>query len=389
MNRALVVQSFFPELAVQGVSDCEDVTFMQAACSQILSGDTGRQMTPMNAGEGGTTLRFLLSRMSRIAGDHFIHCHHRLLERPHEHLIKALSQMGVRVIKDLRGFRIESNGWALPSKVVVDGGTSSQYASSLLLSAWGLSVPLVLDLGDRQASRGYLDMTIKVLKHLGMEIQDTGKVITVPASQTLGKTDYSVEPDMSSIFAIACFAGLCGDLEILNFPNPSMQPDVQFLEIFKDLGIPWSLESETLKVGKAQSVSGGKWSLENTPDIFPVFAVLLTQASCPSTLTGLRTLAHKESDRIQSLLRVLKLMGASCEYSPANDQFWIGGRCRPTAAKPIAVDPAADHRVAMAITLAQQLGFPLELQNPGVVRKSFPHFFEIVGGPHSVGSELS
>ena len=67
-------------------------------------------------------------------------------------------------------------------------------------------------------------------------------------------------------------------------------------------------------------------------------------------------------------------------WEDEGDQFLIFGQGR--ILKPVApstFDPDQDHRMVMAATLAQHLGFPIDVLHPSLVKKSFPNFFEIVG----------
>lgn len=132
VNRALIVQSYFPNLKLEIDSQSEDVLHLQAALAKI-SGRTERYTNAdLFCGDGGTTLRFLALRVSRIPGDYVLTGTDRLFARPQAELISLLKQLGVQAQLLSNSVRIQSKGWSqLGKDVVVSQSESSQFLSAL------------------------------------------------------------------------------------------------------------------------------------------------------------------------------------------------------------------------------------------------------------------
>lgn len=378
LNRALVVQSFFAELRIRGGSKCEDVVFLQKALCQF--DQTVSQH--FQCGAGGTSLRFLMARLSRVPGEYDLFADTRLMARPHQGLIKALKQLGVQITRPEEDcLRITSDGWSLPQgPLSVTDPTSSQSLSALLLSAWNLEKDLFLQYDpENQASMGYLQMTLDFLKDIGMELELSAGSIRIHAGQKIQKTQINIEPDMSSAFAMAACALSNGELEIHHFPRQSRQPDFIFVELLKSMGanILYDAQEKILKVQDSPVLHGIEFNLKNTPDLFPVLAVLLSRAQGVSYLSGLETLAYKESNRLENTRDLLQSLGYECLYQ--NKKLRIEGRPDHVPSVFLEFDPDQDHRMAMAAALAQRQGADLKISNPQVLNKSFPEFWEILG----------
>ena len=377
LNRALIVQSFFPELKIGGESQCEDVIHLRKALWQ-LSYEGSQQF---HCGAGGTSLRFLMARLSRVPGKYELYGDQRLMSRPHHGLIKALKQLGVQVsCPEDACMQITSTGWSLPGGALsVTDPTSSQSLSALLLSAWNLEKDLLIEFDpENQASIGYLHMTLDFLKDLGMELEVDVGSIRVPAGQKIQKSQIDIEPDMSSAFALAACALSNGNLRIHKFPRTSGQPDFVFVELLKSMGadINYDSQFQILTVKSSSHLEGVERNLKDTPDIFPVLAVLLSRAHGVSELSGLETLAYKESNRLENTRNLLQNLGYDCLYQ--NKKFKIEGRPDHIPLGSLEFDPDQDHRMAMAAALAQRQGADLQILNPKVINKSFPEFWEIL-----------
>ena len=376
MNRALVVRSFFEELKIVGDSGCDDVMTMKKA----LEHSKAKNPDPIDCGHGGTCLRFLLARLSRRPGNYFLKAASSLLNRPHDGLLKALEQMGVCCeIKQNQGIIVISEGWKIPDFVEVDVGLSSQYATSILLSAWDLPKTLVIRLKNNKHSRFYLKMTLSFLNSLGLEIIENKEEWVIPGGQKIKKSLVQMEPDMSSAFALAALAAASGELKLKDFPEQSLQPDFLFTEILKEMGVfvDYDPDQKQLHVKKTNAICAIERDLSNQPDLFPVLAVLLSRAKGVSHLRGLDLLSYKESDRLVKTAELLEKMNFKLEKSKNSMTI----HANPQHHYPPSFDfhPAGDHRMVMAATLALFQGASLNIHDTHQVNKSFPEFLEIAG----------
>src|SRR6185437_8076628 len=88
LNRALIIQSFAPEVRVVGDSQADDVRLMRDGLLNISQNEIG-------CGDAGTVLRFLALRISRLPGTHVLTGSERLFSRPQSELIPILSQLSI------------------------------------------------------------------------------------------------------------------------------------------------------------------------------------------------------------------------------------------------------------------------------------------------------
>ena len=372
-NRALIIQSYFPQLQLQGFSQCNDVQEMKRAIELWRMGG----QDSFHCGAAGTTFRFLLARLSREKGSFNLTGDERLFSRPHQELFRLLESFGVQLnFSQKNTVQMKSQGWILPQVVEFDLSQSSQFASAFLLNAWMLDQDVCLRLGSQQVSMAYFAMTLNLVKELGMHIDINGNDILIPAGQKIDRHSYCVEPDMSSTFSLAAFAATKGKAEFQDFPLSSLQPDAGFMRLFEKIGIPLQFLGSSLQVEKCESLKPIRCHLSDTPDLFPVLAVLLSMAEGTSTITGIDHLAFKESNRIENTLALLQVLGRKATYE--GKRFVIEGKKQVFQTQALQFDCDQDHRMAMAVALANQLGASIEISDPGVVDKSFPEFWQVL-----------
>lgn len=391
MNRLLVVQSYARAFEIQGETRADDVVKMKSALAELA---TGRDV---NCGAAGTTFRFLALRASRMPGRHRLIGTSRLLARPHTPLIDLLTQLGCKAELSADGLTVVNNSAAdsglcswmpLPEGLAVDRSISSQFASALLLNCWQLIAPLEIRLVGTAISSGYLDMTMAVVRAAGMEVEATRDRIVIPARAQVRATGAEAELDVSSAFAIVALAVASGgSCEILNWSPKSLQPDLVFVSVLREMGCQVEVTGSRLMVtrAKAQPLRAAEVNLAEAPDLFPVLSVLCAMAKGRSLLYGAPQLAHKESNRIQKVAELLRALGV--QVAENVDGLAIHGiegqgtLAGVRVASPF--HPAEDHRMAMAAAVARAGGAAIEILHPETVNKSFPEFWSIAK-PESV-----
>lgn len=382
-NRALIIQSYFPDLQIEGDSVCEDVEELKKALQEgqfiFQNKPLSKGMQNFRIGLGGTSLRFLLFRLSRLEGNFLVQCEESLARRPHEEICEILYTLGVSLEKSNQDFVIESPGWQKPQiDLSVSMKRSSQFASALVLNAWQLPFDLKFSVSEQSVSDSYFAMTLKMCASLGMEVIQDGLDFTIPKQQSVKKFKLQVEADMSSTFTLSCFAALFGKIEIDNMPLHSLQPDVQFLKIFEAMNIPWQKEKNILRVHKSSALKPIEVNLVDSPDLFPMLAVLCAFVRGKSFLKGASQLKYKESDRLSKIQELLDKSGV--KNGREADGLWIEGG-GVNGHQEFVFDPSHDHRLAMAAALLMRAGVKVRILHPEVVRKSYPEFWQQIGVP--------
>lgn len=372
LNRALIVQSFFPQLHIKGDSHADDVMKMRLGLQQLAEGQ------PINCGDAGTVFRFLALRAARISGKHRLLGTKRLLQRPQTELIKILGQLGCAATLTDSHLDIQSWGWKMVGDALhVPMDRSSQFASAVILSAWQLPFEVLLLLGPSAVSNAYLDMTMNLVSQLGMVWSRDGGELRIPVGQQITQAEYQSEPDMSSAFALAAAAAVAGRISLTGMPEKTVQPDGRFVNLLRDMGVPVLWQKGRLEVQNAEVLKPLTVSLNDTPDLFPVLAALCALAPGSSHLTGAQHLIHKESNRLEKTAELLRLCGR--EVKVLSDGLQITGHRAVRGSPPVTFNPDHDHRMAMAAATLKLAGEPIDILHPEVVSKSFPGYWSAIG----------
>lgn len=371
VNRLLIVQSHYRNLKLNFSSAADDVLYLKRALNNLEQGQC-----EFSIGAGGTSLRFFLGRLSRQPGRYIVRAHPKLLARPQTDLYRALEQLGTLVTKTPDGLNVNSLGWNRASLVKVKSDLSSQFASSILLNSWNLNHALSVDLGNKVASKSFLELTQNICHQLGMDIEFNGTCLNIEANQRVADKKLEAEVDASSLFTLACFAILFGQLRINPYVNKFGQPDFQFLNFFKEWGVNYTIDDNGFSISQQALPKFVELDLKSCPDLFPVLAAFLSFCPGLHKLYGAPHLVNKESNRIAKTHELLQLAGVQAK--PLSDGIIIEGR-EGIEKKGFSFNPDNDHRMAFAAALFAYGGFEVDLSHPQVVNKSFPQFWNILG----------
>lgn len=335
--------------------------------------DIERKEYRLNADLSGTTIRFLLALSCLVPGTKILSGKEGLKKRSIKVLVDALMQLGAKIdYLDKEGYppvRI------LPSKlssgtVKMNGTVSSQYISAILMIAPLIGETTIEVIGD-QISKPYIDMTIDTMKQFGVTVSNEGyKKYTIPGDQKYNINQYLVEGDVSSasyFFAIAAMTKSVLTVKNIN-PN-SVQADMRFLKIIKDLGNKITYKKDQIKI-TGKGVRPVSVDMQDCPDQIQTLGVLAAFANGITKITGIQSLRLKETNRVAALERELKKMGI--KTSSTSDTLVIhGGIPRPAK-----IDTYGDHRMAMSFAIAGAKLSGMEISDPGVVNKTFPDFWK-------------
>ncbi|MEX2219632.1 MAG: 3-phosphoshikimate 1-carboxyvinyltransferase [Phycisphaerales bacterium] len=423
-NRALLLGALAGgESTLRGaLVDADDTERMAAGLRQLGAGvaldGTGARIRGVggawrtgegiriDAGESGTTARFLSAAALFSRAPVTIDGSPRLRERPMGELTDALGALGAGVASDGRGefLPLTIRGpAALPRAPVVDFGTtaSSQFISAVLLIAPWLPGGLTVRLEGEVTSRSYITMTIGLLEELGITVRTSEdlRVIRVcagaggaggagpgPAAGVAPFT-YHVEPDASSATpfwgAAALFPGAVARIEDLD--ARSLQGDAAFPDVLARLGATIIREEGArpfLGIRGPASLDPLMADLSDMPDAAMTLAVVASFAGGRSIIRGLRTLRLKESDRVAALRTELRKVGVRVETGVSGDPDAItvtpprGGIDASPEASRVEFDTYNDHRMAMALALVALRRPNTWIRDPGCVRKTYPGFWK-------------
>jgi 3-phosphoshikimate 1-carboxyvinyltransferase len=329
----------------------------------------------LNAKLAGTTSRFLTALCSLRAGTTTIDGDATLRMRPMLDLHNALGDLGARVspvnndgylpVRVCRG-----DQWQ--AKVAVSATMSSQFTSGLMMIAPRLPSGLEIVLSQEVVSRGYIEMTVGVMRAFGVNTDFSGNQIWVSPGEYQG-TNFTVEPDASSAsYPLGAVAISGGSVTIEGLSRNSLQGDVEFVDLLARMGCDVSESHEGLQLSrqKERPLRGIEVDMSQISDCVPTLAVVAMFAETPTQISGVGFIRTKESDRIGDLISELRKLGAN--ISETHDGMVIA----PTSLRGANLETHHDHRLAMAFALIQREVDGVVINNPEVVSKSWPNYFD-------------
>ena len=346
----------------------------------IVTGTAGTLHAPAQEiflGNNGTALRFLCSLVSLGEGKFVLTGSRRLCERPVGPLLEALAVLGVKTeSRESKGYPpVTIYGGGLAGGAVTFTDTeSSQYISSLLLSAPYARGDVTITIAGRAVSEPYIELTRRVMADFGVEVQRPAeRVLRVSAGQRYRPAAYSIAGDASSATYFFLAAALCGgEVRVLGLEGDSGQADLSFLELLARVGCRVARDEETVTVtGLGLTPGDLTVDMAGMPDAVPSLAVLAAFRPGRTQIRGAAHLRVKESDRLAALAAELNRIGAAAAET-ADGLIIEGGRPLRGAE----IETYDDHRIAMSFAVAG-LALPgIAICNPGCVAKSFPGFWE-------------
>ena len=375
-NRLLILQKLFGNIEIKNISNSQDTKLLQKA----LNSDE----KTIDIHHAGTAMRFLTSFFAVQEGvEKILTGSERMKQRPIKPLAEALRELGADIeylenegfppLK-IKGKKLEKNFVEIPADI------SSQFITSLILVGGKLENGLTINLLGEITSKPYIEMTLKLLSEIsGKSIILKDKTIQIPNIKTQ-KTAFIVESDWSSASYFYSFSALNRQkITLKNFNKNSLQGDSRITEIYSQFfGIDTIFNENQQEItlipkknfSLPQSI---QLNMNDCPDIAQTVCVTAAALKIPFEIGGLATLKIKETDRLSALQNELKKIGCETEITDNS----IKSILYTNPQKNISIATYGDHRMAMAFapySLIQEI----EIQNPEVVEKSFPDFWEFI-----------
>ncbi len=314
-----------------------------------LNGILPRASDVINAGNSGIILRFIgaLAALSDgytvITGDASIKNN-----RPVRPLLDSLKQLGV-FAESMRcndHAPIIVKGPLAGGKACLDGA-DSQPVSGLLIAGAFSKKPLEIYV-QNPGEKPWLDLTLHWLERLKIAYSMQGyEHFVVRGSSGYAGFEYTVPGDFSSAaFPIVAALITNSQITIENLDFTDCQGDKVLVAILRQMGAKITIAQNGVKVHKGTQLKGMEIDVNHCIDALPILAVAGCFADGVTVLKGGQIARQKESDRIQSITRELRKMGAMIDEKP--DGMIIKG-CRLQSA---AMDTYKDHRLVLSLAVA-------------------------------------
>ena len=372
-NRALIINAlgkgtYQPE----NLSECDDTQVMVRA----LQAGPDETIDIMAA---GTAMRFLTAYLSVTPGKRIITGTQRMQQRPIQVLVNALRELGADInYTNNKGYPpLEITGSSLDKeRISLPGNISSQYISALLMIAPTLTHGLTIQLTGDIISRPYIQLTLQLMKDFGADARWTKENELRVEPQLYKSIPYYIESDWSAASYWYQIAALAPEATITlpKLMANSYQGDSKVAELFGWLGVETSYQEDGVTLTKGTpKVEYMEYDFINQPDLAQTFVVTCALMGIPFRFTGLQSLKIKETDRIVALIKEMRKLGFVIKDSENSILSWEGERCTREEG---AIDTYEDHRMAMAFAPASLKISDLFINNPQVVSKSYPRYWE-------------
>jgi len=359
----------------------------------------------IDCGESGSTLRFLIplaclgGGADDLGGTTFTG-RGKLIQRPLDVYYEIFDRQRIEYTNTDGGLPLAVKGLLKPDAFKVRGDVSSQFITGLMLALPLLDGDSTIEITTGLQSRGYVELTLDVLKDFGIEVEnDDFKKFYIKGNQSYQSADYRVEGDYSQA-AFWLVAGLLGGGIRCKGLNPgSVQGDRAIVDVIRQMGgeirtgpastVDGANESGQADTGAKPALGfvetvpsvtrGTEIDASQCPDLVPVLAVLGALSRGTTRIINAKRLRIKESDRLRAISTELNKLGA--DITELEDGLIIEGK---EWLKGGMADSWNDHRIAMALAVASvKCKKPVIITGSGAVKKSYPHFwedFERLGG---------
>ena len=314
--------------------------------------------------ESGSTLRFLLPVAMAMKDHARFLGEGRLLQRPLSPLKEEMERHGCKF--HLGKGELEVKGRLQGGTYCLPGNISSQYVTGLLFALPLLDRDSEILLTSPLESKGYVDMTLDVLESAGVHVVEATQEGTygpqktpLPKYMIPGGQQYhcqahtTPEGDWSngSFWRAANYVGFGNRVDCTGLSAQSLQGDRIIMDVLRDF--PNTIDGSQI------------------PDLIPILAVVASVRPGITTINHAERLRLKESDRLETTVRLIKDLGGEAEERP--DGMVIRGK--PLLRGGI-VDGCNDHRIVMAAAIAATNCMePVTIVGAEAVNKSYPGFF--------------
>ncbi len=332
---------------------------------------------PLDCGNSGSTMRMLAGLVAghpftaEMVGDE------SLSRRPMARVIEPLTRMGARFESGDGRPPLRVTGAALQAIDYKAPVASAQVKTALLFA--GLLAQGETSVEEPLRTRDHGELALRAF---GAEVTRSRNRAAIRGGQKLQAIEASIPGDISSAAFFLCAAALFPESNLVIdglLLNPTR---AAILDVLAAIGLRTSMVqveefhgelvgSVSLQPGRLRgaTIRGGQTAL--LIDELPVLAAIAPYTQDGIEIRDARELRVKESDRIASIARNLRAMGARVEE--LEDGLKVPGGQRLHGAE---VDSFGDHRIAMAIAVA---GLRAEgdtlIRGADAARISFPGFF--------------
>lgn len=231
-----------------------------------------------DAGESGSTLRFLIPVGIASGNTVTFVGRGRLADRPLTPYYKMFEEQGVHYEMGEKALPLTVNGTLKPEKYALPGNVSSQFFTGLLMTLPLLNGDSLLRSTTPLESASYVNITLDCLAQHGITIEkEWDGSYRIPGNQKYKTGNFSVEGDYSQV-AFWLAAGLMGQpVRCTGLRRNSSQGDEAIIDILRSMG--GKLVENDYIEARPSALHGQAIDVEDCPDLVPMLTALAAVSS--------------------------------------------------------------------------------------------------------------
>ena len=403
---------------VRGIPECDDTAAMldclaalgcTVAPAEITGSSPADALTredafavtgPMNltddvtleARMSGASTRLLLGLAAIRSGRTQIDGHSSLRVRTNAPLYEVLSRYGCTVESEDGGLPVTVQG---PLKIGagqneplrIDGSLSSQYITALLVVAPLFGGTQRIEISGDLVSRPYIDITLSEMRKRGAQAGWKSARVLEITPEPYRNGEFTVEGDATAATYFSALATLHGgSITLDNIGTSTHQGDYGFMEVMASIGAEVDASDHATTIRGRGLLPLEPIDMTTMPDAALTLIAMGPLLPSGASINGLSSLHHKECDRLLCPVAEFKEMGIT--VAATEDSIQI----EPIAAdqiRPHTLNTYHDHRMAMAFSLLGSVTGHLGVDDPAVVNKTFPAYWEAYARLVENGPEVS
>jgi 3-phosphoshikimate 1-carboxyvinyltransferase len=356
-------------IAAMSVAEGLGASIMKNSDMVMIKGGLNLKSDLLDCGESGLCIR-MFTPIAALTGKRVVLTGRgSLTKRPVSRIEESLMSLGVSIKSNDGLLPLEVSSLLKGGYAEIDGSLSSQFLTGLLMALPAAAEDSVIKVKNL-ASRKYIDMTIEVLKHFGIDIENHEyEEFVIKAGQSYKPGIIEIEGDWSGAAFMLCAGAISGHVIIRGLNADSSQADREIIAALKQCGADVNISKDFVEVSK-KNLNGFEFDAEDCPDLIPPLTALAIHCKGETIIKGTDRLKNKESNREEAIKSEFEKLGAIIRID--NNRMIITGS-DITGGE---INPHGDHRIAMACAIASLSGSGMvAIENAECVNKSYNSFY--------------
>ena len=337
----------------------------------------------VDVGSAGTAARFITAMLALSDGRYTIQCSGQMERRPMQTLFEVLEKMGAdfqylhkegHLPVIVTGSRYRQERQKCSGSLSMDISKSTQFLSAMLMVLPVGDLDIDIRITSEKKTGAYIDITMAMLKEFGIEAAFDGEEYHIRGGQRMNRARYVIEPDVSAacyFFAAAAMTG--GSVTVRNVFSHSLQGDIRFLEVLKQIGckVMQTQEGICVEGPKDGRYDGVEVDMNNFSDQALTLAAVAAFAGTDTIIRNISHIRGQECDRMSAIVNELGRCGIKASQTETDIVI------HPGVVHGAVIETYDDHRVAMAFQLLSLRTEGIVIDNPMCCKKTFENYYEV------------